>query len=198
MNTKLVHSDKLAELMQATAYTLADMADVNRSGGGAGDRFLLAVRDAWADELINDEGLPLAPDEAEDIWNQIADDAPSVYTGRKWEQFTDLSAWQEDVSEFVNVSTDIMDQLASMSLYQIADRLLHALYNELHDDDQIVTRQAFYDELLYQGWKIVDGPADVTETYGIANDAGHVLTYYTTEQFMERCDTIVTHIPLTK
>jgi hypothetical protein len=194
---KLIHSDKLAELMQATAYELADMADVSRTGGGAGDRFLLAVRDAWADELINDEGLPLAPDEAEDIWHQIADDAPSVYTSRKWEQFTDLSAWSEDVSELALDETD-MDKLASIALYQIADRLLHALYNELHDDDQIVTRQAFYDELLYQGWRIVDGPPDVTETYGVANEAGHVLTYFTTEQFMERCDTIVTHIPLTK
>ena len=197
MNTKLVHSDKLAELMQATAYELADMAEVSRTGGGAGDRFLLHVRDAWADELINDEGLPLAPDEAEDIWNQIADDAPSVYTGRKWEQFTDLSAWQEDVSDLAGDITD-MDKLASIALYMIADRLLHALYNELHDDDEIVARQEFYDELLYQGWKIVDGPADVTETYGIANDAGHVLTYFTTEQFMERCQTILTYIPVTK
>jgi hypothetical protein len=192
---KLIHSDKLAELMQATAYQLADMADVTRSGGGAGDRFLLAVRDAWADELVDGRGFPLAPDEAEDLWMQIADDAPSVYTSRKWEQFTDLNAWSEDISDYEIKS---MDTMASVALYQIADRLLHALYNELHDDDQIVTRQAFYDELLYQGWKIVDGPPDVTETYGVANEAGHVLTYFTTEQFMERCDTIVTHIPLTK
>jgi hypothetical protein len=194
---ELMHTQRLAELMQATAYELADMADVSRTGGGAGDRFLLAVRDAWADELVDGRGFPLAPDEAEDIWNQIADDAPSVYTGRKWEQFTDLNAWSEDVSDLAGDITD-MDKLASIALYMIADRLLHALYNELHDDDQIVTRQAFYDELLYQGWRIVDGPPDVTETYGVANEAGHVLTYFTTEQFMERCDTIVTHIPLTK
>jgi hypothetical protein len=194
---KLIHSDKLAELMQATAYQLADMADVTRSGGGAGDRFLLHVRDAWADELINDEGLPLAPDEAEDIWHQIADDAPSVYTGRKWEQFTDLNAWSEDVSDLAGDITD-MDKLASIALYMIADRLLHALYNELHDDDEIVARQEFYDELLYQGWQIVDGPAEVAETYGIANDAGHVLTYFTVEQFLDDCQGILSIIPVTK
>jgi hypothetical protein len=192
-----MHTQRLAELMQATAYELADMADVTRTGGGAGDRFLLDVRNAWADELVDERGFPMAPDEADDIWHQIADEAPSIYTGRKWEQFTDLNAWSEDIDDYVIESTD-MDKRASIALYMIADRLLHALYNELHDDDQIVTRQAFYDELLYQGWKIVDGPPDVTETYGVANEAGHVLTYFTTEQFMERCDTIVTHIPLTK
>lgn len=193
---ELMHSQRLAELMQATAYELADMADVSRTGGGAGDRFLLDVRDAWANELINDEGLPLAPDEAEDVWNQIADDAPSVYTGRKWEQFTDLSAWSEDVSDLAGDITD-MDKLASIALYMIADRLLHALYNELHDDDQIVARQEFYDELLYRGWQIVDGPAEVAETYGIANDAGHVLTYFTVEQFLDDCQGILSIIPVT-
>lgn len=198
MNTKeLVHSQKLAELMQATAYRLADMAGVTRTGGGAGDRFLLAVRDAWADELVDDRGLPQSIDDDSRAWEQICDDAPSVYTSRKWEEFTDLCAWDVDIDDYVDGSTD-MDGRATFALYRIAEFLLQALDSELREDDEIIARTEFYEELDGNGWSIVDGPADVAECYGIANDAGHVLTYFTLEQFFDDCQGILSLIPVTK
>lgn len=189
---ELIHSAMLAELMQASAYQLADMAKVSRTGGGAGDRFLLNVRDAWAAELVADNGTPLARDEAEDTWMQIADDAPSVYTTRKWEQFTDLRAWEEDLSDWDIKS---MDTMASVALYQIADRLLQALHDELAGDPDIEARVEFYDELLTRGWEIVIPDMDLIDTYAIVNKDDTVMAYFTGEKFFEAPLDILVLIP---
>jgi hypothetical protein len=184
IGTALVHSQKLAELKQAPAYYLANIAGLFRTGGGAGDRFLLDVRDAWADELVNERGLPVSRDENDEAWHEIADGAPSVYTGRKWEQFTDLSAWDVDIDDYVNESTS-MDHRASVALYVIAEFLLQALDAEMREDDDIVARIEFYEQLDANGWDIVIPEVDLVDTYALVNSDHTVMGYFTAEQFFE-------------
>jgi hypothetical protein len=184
IGTALVHSQKLAELMQATAYQLADMAGVTRTGSGAGDRFLLNVRDAWADELINERGLPQDIDDDSRAWEQICDDAPSVYTARKWEEFTDLCAWDIDIDDYVDESTS-MDNRASFALYRIAEFLLQALDAEMREDDDIVARIEFYEQLDANSWEIVIPELDLVDTYALVNSDDTVMGYFTAEQFFE-------------
>ncbi len=90
-----------------------------------GAKFLLGVQDA-VNEL--DE---IDPDNLYDPAHEIADSAPDVYTYPKWQQFVDLAAWQEDLSEYGPLED--MDKGASICLYMIAERLAVALMQERYD-----------------------------------------------------------------
>ena len=64
--------------------------------------------------------------------NEIADNAPDVYTYTRWQEFTDLAAWDEYVSEFGDVGS--LTQTAGVALYMIAERLVRALLDEIADN----------------------------------------------------------------
>jgi hypothetical protein len=64
---------------------------------------------------------------------EIADGAPSVYTWRKWQEFTGLGAWSEDVSEYGPVED--LDTGATLAVYIIARRLVSAIAEEIAPED---------------------------------------------------------------
>lgn len=67
----------------------------------------------------------------QDAAHEIADSAVPIYTHDRWATFVDLGAYNEDVTEFVEVS-DLTDA-AGVALYMIASRLVAALAQELTD-----------------------------------------------------------------
>lgn len=103
--------------------------------GSPGARFLRSVEDAvyeLADRVgaidtdtINDDGSV----------HEIADAAPDVYTHTRWQEFTDLAAWQEDISEYGEIDGDDLERsVAGVALYMIAERLAWALLEELAEE----------------------------------------------------------------
>ena len=128
-----------AELSELTAYTLARVADCADpdTPTSAGAAMLGSVADMVAELLtFTADDLADVPTDAEGIeWidhlnfdgslSNVADCAPDVYTAQKWREFTDLAAWNEDVTEFGPVED--MDKAASVALYMIAERLATGL-----------------------------------------------------------------------
>jgi hypothetical protein len=102
----------------------------------AGALFLRSVADGYRDArdyYLLDDGATLADwcaatAGAADA-HEVADAAPSVYTFTRWQEFVDLAAWQEDVSEMTDGSDD-MTTAAGICLYLIAERLFRALVDE--------------------------------------------------------------------
>jgi len=129
--SKFNYAKKLAEIKSYHTWTLQDLADCMApdSKESAGAKFLANVRD---DTLERVQGISMDDfeRETEDLTHEIADAAVPVYTGEKWATFTDLGAYQEDVFESSGGSTD-MDQLGSVALCMIAERLVSALLAEL-------------------------------------------------------------------
>lgn len=116
-------------------YELASLADCGSPAEGRsryrrawspGAKFLSDVRDAVV------EGIRCGNITDDDSWDdrgiahEIADNAPDVYTYGRWREFTDLAAWQEE-NELGEGWGDDLTQAAGVALYQIADRLVHAL-----------------------------------------------------------------------
>jgi len=109
-----------------TIYRLASMAeslepDSERTEGAL---FLALVQDvaaeAWRQAQANDE-MHLLDDRVQ----ELADGLAPIYTHARWRTFTDLGAWQEDVSEY-----DGMTASAAIALDMIAERLISALFEE--------------------------------------------------------------------
>lgn len=127
-------TDAIERVNNTTLYTLSYLAgclapDTDDSPGAD---FLSSVRasvvESWG--YVSD---PTSEDEAADAIRGIADNAPSVYTHRRWEEFVDLGAYREDLSEFgfdVTADTDMFN-LAGVALYLIAERLARVLWDEL-------------------------------------------------------------------
>lgn len=92
--------------------------------------FLTSVRDATV-ELIESGNLD-PEDDSHDNDNgeihEIADAAPSVYTYTLWAEFADLGAYQEE-PEYGEWPDDL-NKVAGVALYQIAERLAHAIIRE--------------------------------------------------------------------
>ncbi|MGH7612223.1 MAG: hypothetical protein ACREN4_09415 [Candidatus Dormibacteria bacterium] len=93
----------------------------------AGTVFLRHVAEAVAEQI--DDGQDLAADDLSDTISEIADGAPDVYTHQRWLEFVDLCAYEEDISELAGAEADLT-KLAGYALYQIADRLARALFEE--------------------------------------------------------------------
>lgn len=130
----------LAEIDSANAFELSG-SDLAACGTpdtleSAGAKFLTSVRDALVEAV---ESGRIARDGGDgnenvsDVIHEIADGAPDVYTATKWAEFIDLAAYQEDPSELGADAAD-MDNMASVCLYIIAERLCHALLTELAAD----------------------------------------------------------------
>jgi len=118
----------IAEVSALNAYQLANIADVPCEGL-EGERMLTTVRD----RVVGFAGY-ISPDDWEremvegyaGMRHEISDGSPSVYTWQRWQQFADLSAWQEDISDFADGAEDMTNR-AGIALYVIADRLALAL-----------------------------------------------------------------------
>lgn len=124
---------KLDEIKELHAYQLARLAECGgpNTSGSPGAVFLEGVRD----DLIERLGYE-TPDEIRDgdTLHEIADGAPDCYTQVRWNEFVDLGAWEEDLSELGGPGPD-MTVAAGMALYIIAERLVVTLLDELGDDD---------------------------------------------------------------
>jgi len=114
------------ELLSAWALAgLADCMDPD-SGVSPGARMLESIRDAVLEEVPGARDLS-------DAAHEIADQVINVYTVGKWQQFTDLGAWAEDVSEFGPIRS--LDDGANAALYLIGDRLARVLLEHLHGNE---------------------------------------------------------------
>jgi hypothetical protein len=114
-------------LRDLTAYSLAYMAECgdpdNMDSSGA--EFLKSVRDDVLENFLNDSWGTYY----EDTIGQLVDSCVPVYTHEIAKAFVDLLAYNEDISDYVDYSGDMI-KLMQMSLYVIGDRLANALYNE--------------------------------------------------------------------
>lgn len=112
-----------------SAYELSDLADChtpNRSIS-AGAEFLLSVRDCVVERY--EQG-----DINEDTSHQIADEAPDPYTYNRWQEFTDLGGWEEDLDDLVETGATMTMQ-AGVALYQIAERLAQKIIRMLQEEN---------------------------------------------------------------
>ena len=128
----------LDEIRALSAYALADMAGAATpdSTDSQGAKFVIDVRDAFAEAVAYGRIGPDATEHTGDVAAEIADSAPSVYTYTRWQQFVDIGAWQEQpefVDSWAEAGPELTD-MAGVALYQIAARLVHALAAELDTD----------------------------------------------------------------
>ena len=108
----------------------ADLSTVDPSPGA---KFLRSVADdlaeriayVFADPDLDPASCDLARELEEEL-HEVADAAPSVYTGARWAEFADLAAWDEDPSDIGGWPADLTDA-AGVALYMIAERLALAL-----------------------------------------------------------------------
>jgi hypothetical protein len=125
----------LAEIREYNAFHLAasDRADCMSpdSSDSPGAVLLLRVRDAFVEAY---EAGRFDTEDTNDVATEIANDLPSVYTYEKWKQFVDLGAWQEEAES--GEWPTVLDDAASVALYQICERLFLALFNELETTDE--------------------------------------------------------------
>jgi hypothetical protein len=120
-------------LNELTGYRLANEAGCASPDSvvSAGAKFLNSVRDAVVEcvETIEEGEI----EEWDDQINEIADNAPDVYTSTMWAEFVDLGAYQEDPTD-LGVDGSDMDQSARICLYIIAERLARALFAMVQDN----------------------------------------------------------------
>lgn len=125
---EIVKLQKIETVEGLTAYALANMADCGCPDDldSAGAKMLISVRDSFV-ECMQEDRL------SEEIVHEIADGAPDVYTHTRWREFVDLAAYEEDIED---LSPDVSDltACAGVALYTIAERLIHALAEEIGAD----------------------------------------------------------------
>ena len=108
-------------------------ADLSTVAPSPGAKFLRSVADDLAERIayhfadldLDPAGCDLARELDEGL-HEVADAAPSVYTGARWAEFADLAAWDEDAAE-LGASADDLTGAAGVALYMIAERLARAL-----------------------------------------------------------------------
>lgn len=119
-----------------TPYDLADMADVASPDNlkSAGAEFLTSIRDdvmeAWEREEFDDEDRGNDGDRT----HEIADAAPDIYSHRRMLELIDLAAYNEEIEAELVGSDPTMIDLAGLALYQVAERLVAALLEELRTE----------------------------------------------------------------
>ena len=106
-------------------------ADLSTVAPSPGALFLRSVADDLAERIayvfadLDPAGCDLTRELEEEL-HEVADAAPSVYTGARWAEFADLAAWNEDAAE-LGASADDLTGAAGVALYMIAERLALAL-----------------------------------------------------------------------
>jgi hypothetical protein len=126
--TRKTLADVLDEVKGLTAYRLSSEADCGTpdSSTSPGAFFLERIRNAVV-ERVSDDPAAFDPDGPGDLSDEIADDAPSIYTHDRWQQFVDLGAYNEDPTE-LGVDCSDLTATAGVCLYMIAERLVQALW----------------------------------------------------------------------
>jgi hypothetical protein len=127
---------ELDEILAMSAYDLAKMADVatpdNLDSPGA--MFLHSVRtevvEAWRDDRL----ARVEDDLDGDVIHLIADEAPSVYTYRRFQELLDLAAFSEELESDLIGKEPTMIDMAGLALYQIAERLAYALVEKIRSN----------------------------------------------------------------
>jgi hypothetical protein len=124
----------LSEIKNGTVEALSYLADCYVDGDAARD-FLTGIRDAfvegyeWAVE--NDQAGLFIEDYAGEL-TEIAEASVPVYNHDLFKVMVETRAWAEDISEYGEVG-DLL-QATRVAVYMVADRLVHALANELRED----------------------------------------------------------------
>ena len=110
-----------------TAYRLANMIDARlESNTSEGARWLECIASNWISEgrdLVTEYGMELG-----DAIHQEADGIVPIYTGHRWEVFTDLQGWQfsDEIAQEYGTRPDMTD-MVGVILYALAERLIYAL-----------------------------------------------------------------------
>lgn len=147
----------LQDIREYNAYHLADRADcgepssivrpgmADQGTNSPGADFLESVRTDFLERfgyaVGEHNGTPTADDIRhaievlkDEAAHEIADSAVPVYTYQRWQTFTDLAAWQEDLSDHGEINAeDLTTSVAGVALYMIAERLVVALADELDE-----------------------------------------------------------------
>lgn len=113
------------EIKDMTAYELARLADCldPQNSTSPGGLFLTNVRDMTV-EMISDDDIT-----ERRVW-EISDSAPDIYNYARMQEFADLGAWCEDITEYTDASGDIIKD-AGIALMLIAERLVRALLSSV-------------------------------------------------------------------
>jgi hypothetical protein len=113
------------EIKDMTAYALARLADCldPQNSTSPGAIFLTNVRDMTV-EMITDGDIT-----ERRVW-EISDSAPDVYNYARMQEFADLGAWGEDITDYADASRDIIKD-AGIALMIIAERLIRALLSSV-------------------------------------------------------------------
>lgn len=126
--------DILATIKEYNAQQLAGCAD-SYSDNDESAGFFELIRDnvlERTDDIDADDWKRLMVEDYDGSAHEIADQAPNVYTSRLWNQFLGTRAYQEDPSE-LGAQADDMEKAAGVCLYMIAERLVHALADEIQE-----------------------------------------------------------------
>lgn len=121
----------LDDVKSGNVTRLAYLADCSVDGSAARD-FLEGIRDAfveqyeWAEE--NDNLGRFLEDYSGEL-TDIADGAVPIYNHELFKVMVETRAWAEDISEYGEMK-DLL-QATQVAVYMVADRLVHALANEL-------------------------------------------------------------------
>jgi hypothetical protein len=109
--------------MSKTVWELANMTDAMNpnTATSAGAKWLIDVHDAWAD-------VRLSYDYTDLMIFETADGIVPISTYDCWAVFTDLGAWEIDLSDYSPSSEDLTS-IARLALYVIAEQLITALEN---------------------------------------------------------------------
>lgn len=180
----------LEEIKVLSAYSLAGMADCqcpdDRESPGA--KMLVRVRDNVV-EGIENESITLDDFDDSGQLHEIADGAPSVYTHELWSQFVDLGAYFEDPDIEGEWPNDL-NRAASIALYQIADRLAHAICERWRDEWQCPVCGSDTDaaDECGNGCAYTDSGDDETDQDG-GHPSDHVLEYERRGTFCQTCGT---------
>jgi hypothetical protein len=110
---------------------LAECASPDRPDSPGAEWLTRVANDA--DDLI-EQTDPADLDALHDDTHERADQLVPIYTHHRWEVFTDLAAYQEDVTEYGADASDLT-ATAGVALYMIAERLITALIAGWAEDE---------------------------------------------------------------
>lgn len=115
------------DVMSYTAWQLAGRADCAQPDS------VTSPGADWLDTVRRNAVDSFDPADPDQDAHEQADAVVPIYTHHKWTVFTDLAAWQEDVTEFGPIED--LDQASSVALFIIADRLIRTLWDEMREED---------------------------------------------------------------
>jgi len=137
-------TDTITELADFGPGILANFAGCGWPDTDEGRRFLTLTRDCLLERVTNylddldDDETPDWYDFRDDAVWETADGMMPVYTHDIWATFVDLSAYAEDITDYVTDDAT-MEQRAQVALCLIAERLCNALIGELENADDETT-----------------------------------------------------------